>query len=158
MALFIEGMQCTLCGKEILSKQGVIGFAPLIANSLDPLYIFHDGTFHTACFYRHPLAHQMQKRVDEWEQETKEWPPSCAICNSVINNPDEYFTFGHLTDDPTSPLHVYNYKQYHLSCLKGWQELSLVLAQLKELEDSHCWGGLVLQSLIVNIDKLMLSL
>src|SRR5579884_676522 len=107
MAIFVEGMKCRLCGKAMHMNQEHIAFPAFVPNQLDPLSLFDDATFHTECFHRHPLAGKSLARLHELEENISVWPPVCAICNRTITDPDDYFTFSHLTEDKAAPLHRY---------------------------------------------------
>ena len=47
--------------------------------------------------------------------------------------------FGYLVENPTHPLHQFNYAKLHISCLKNWRDSSKLILALEELGRS---GGL----------------
>jgi hypothetical protein len=108
---------CPLCGRIIADGEKAIGFPPFVANEVDPLYIFSDGVFHASCFRQDPLAKQAEARYSESRKRTSPLARQCRICGRVIDSPDEYLGLGHLTDDPSEPVHAMNYAQFHRACL-----------------------------------------
>lgn len=128
MALILRGKSvCPLCDQLIQPDDEIVGFPPFAGEPGDPLHIFNDAGFHQACFDRHPLAGQVLERL----QAIPEWPaggPSCAVCDRQIADPDEHFGLYHLSDDPTSPLILYNDLHMHRSCLRNFDGLAVVLA------------------------------
>jgi len=75
MALFIGGMTCPLCGKELRPSMGqqVISFRAFVPNRLDPLYSFSDATVHEECFRAHPLGNPAEKHVAELAFAKRTW-------------------------------------------------------------------------------------
>lgn len=154
MALFVEGTECPLCGRPIYRNQEPILFPPFVSNQADPLWLFSDGVFHSDCFLRHPLADSALARLARFKEHSKIWPPFCALCHNRIDNPDQHFTFGHLTDDDNNPLKNYNYLHLHKDCMRNWQELSDIYNRLVSFQQSGLWQGSVLHRMIAEIDKI----
>lgn len=158
MAVFIVGKtSCPLCERIIEEGEAVVSFSPFVANELDPLWIFSDGVFHAACFYREPLAQKAQLRYQELQRRTGPGNRFCVVCEEEIKYPDDYLTLGHLTEDETHPLYRFNYTQAHRSCLAKWPELSGLCKELKEFNESEAWGGSSLERLLAQLTKYLPS-
>jgi hypothetical protein len=57
MALLFRGRtRCPLCGQVIQEGDQAVMFAPMVPDPADPLHVFHDASFHAACFDAHPLS------------------------------------------------------------------------------------------------------
>lgn len=153
MAVFVEGMACTLCGKPMHGGQDLVAFESFVPNLLDPIAAFNDGVFHVACFRAHPLADQAVARSNEVQERALDRPPRCAICERTIGDPDDYLAFGHLIADQTHPLFPYNYLQVHLSCLQDWPETPRVQKLLEDLQRSGAWEGPALTNLLAQMEK-----
>jgi hypothetical protein len=157
MALFVEGMECMLCGKPMDRSAGqeVVMFRRLASNHLDPLWPMSDGAFHAECFRRHPLAGRVERRIRELEEHASPWPPLCTVCGTRITHPADFFGFGPLTDDPEDPLAAYNYRYLHASCLREWSEASRARELLEQLQASGRWGGPALLNLLAEMARAM---
>lgn len=152
MAIFIVGKtQCPLCEQIIEEGEEIVSFPPFIPNDLDPLWIFSDGVFHAACFYREPLANKAVLRYEELRQKNGPGNRICVVCSSEIKDPDEYITLGHLTEDEKHPLFKYNYAQVHRSCLSKWSEVPFLCQEIRQLSQSGTWGGKALEKLIADL-------
>jgi len=154
MAIFVEGMQCSLCGKPMTLDQELVGFPPFIPNTLDPLYFINDATLHAHCFYNHPLATKSLERLREGRKTSNH---ICAVCGQKIDHPDDYFLLGHLTDEPTHPLYAYNYLQFHKSHLPNWDHLLKAYELLMELKHSGTWGGKSLDWMLQHLESALRS-
>jgi hypothetical protein len=125
----------------IQSGQQTVSFPPFVGNELDPLYLFHDSSFHEECFRQHPLAETATLRVREMQAKTVPHNWLCAVCMQPIIDPDDHFTLGHLVSDKTHALFPYNYVQFHRSCLPQWERHVYVKDLLSELHASGKWKG-----------------
>ena len=154
MAIIIrDKTKCHFCGAVIQAGQEVISFPHFINNELDPLSVFDDGAFHLECFNIHPLAEKAQKRYEEILQRNGPANRECVVCKKQITNPDDYVTFGHLTDNSAAPLHDYNYTQAHSSCLQRWAKLPHVYELLKDLHLSGSWRGNALETVLLELKE-----
>lgn len=154
MAIIILGKtKCHFCGAVLDNGQEVSSFPHFINNELDPLSVFDDGAFHRQCFYNHPLAAKAEKRYEEILQRHSPANRKCVVCQKQFTNPDDYFTIGHLTDNPAAPLYDYNYTQAHSSCLGSWAELRHVYEMVKDLHLSGSWRGLALESILKELEE-----
>ena len=153
MAIVIRGKsKCSICQKIIEENDAIVSFANFVPNELDPLWLFNDAGFHETCFQSHPLAKQAKARYAEYREVFEVKGHNCDLCHQRITRPDDYFSFGHLTDNESDPLHPFNYCQFHRRCLKNWDDLSYVYQQLKILKESGTWRGKALEWLISEID------
>lgn len=142
MALLILGKtNCPICGTVMQDGQRTVGFPPFVGNELDPLYFFHDSAFHEECFRRHPLAETVTFFLREMQAKTAPKNRGCIVCMKPINDPDDYFTLGHLVSDTSHVLFPYNYAQFHYSCLPQWQQRVYVKNLLSGLQASGRWKG-----------------
>lgn len=149
MAVIVRGTtQCRLCRQVIAEGDDVMAFSAFVPNTKDPLWRFSDAAMHRRCFEADPDARRASTR---WEQTLEQTGPGhreCAVCGSEVLEPEDHFTLGHLTDDPSSPLFVYNYTHLHRSHLPGWADLKEVLALVEELSESETWGGGALRPVV----------
>ena len=153
MAIIIRGKtKCQFCGAVIEDGEEVRSFPHFVSNELDPLSVFNDGAFHEMCFHNNALAEKAEKRYKEILQRNGPGHRDCVVCTKQITNPDDYFSLGHLTDNPADPLHDYNYTQAHLSCLRHWADLRKVYALVKDLHLSESWGGQALKSILLELE------
>ncbi len=141
MALYIPGMICALCGKPMNAGDDITGFSSFVANRKDPLFLFSDGVFHTACFQRHPLSDKAQRRWAETRSRIGPGGRICVVCHQAILNPDDYFTLGHLTDDPASPIYEFNFFQAHRRHLLVWEKYASMRSLVEEFQSSSAWDG-----------------
>jgi hypothetical protein len=65
----------------------------------------------------------------------------CAVCMQPINDPDDYFTVGHLVSDQNHALFPFNYAQFHRSCVPQWEQRAYVKNLLSGLAASGKWKG-----------------
>ncbi len=148
MALVLLGKtQCPICGRVFREGEQVVAFPAIVSNENDPLYEIRDTAFHATCFAQHPLAAKAQRRLEEWEARTSTGR-RCYICGEAITNPDEYDIFPHFTSDPADPLLSYNYREFHRSCLREWQNLPSLLAEIDRLRKSADWKGPALDKIV----------
>ena len=141
MALFISGMECSLCCQPITNENELIAFGPFVANRRDPLYVFSDAVFHRACFERHSLSEKAIQRHKDVVQHGGYERLRCVVCNEIITDPDEYFYVGFLTDDPTNPLFEFNYIQFHVSHFLSWNRAADFQRLVTEFFSSDGWKG-----------------
>jgi hypothetical protein len=156
MAIIIRGKtKCHFCGTVIKDGQEVRSFPHFITNELDPLSVFDDGAFHEECFDNHPLADKALKRYEEILQRNGPACRYCVVCKKQITDPDDYFTMGHLTDNPATQLYDYNYTHAHSSCLQQWAELRKVHKLVKNLHLSEYWRGQGLARILLELEEAM---
>ena len=148
MALFIPGMVCALCGREMRTVGEIVAFAPFVKNRIDPMFMFNDGVFHLACFRAHPLSRAAGERYREFREHVGPARRACAVCSKQIADPDDYFAFGYLTDEVENPCYRLNYIQLHRSCLASWSELGEAINNLESLVTSGKWRAEDLGALI----------
>jgi len=75
MALFVEGMECPLCGKPMLSNQAIFGTWGLWLPMDDPLVLFCDACMHWDCYADWPYRPRFAKSyIDFWVEEEKNNP------------------------------------------------------------------------------------
>ena len=152
MAIFVEGMKCSICNQLIMHEEEKINLPPFISNKNDSLFMFSDAVFHMHCFSNHVLAEKVKNRFNEFKMASGQ--KVCLICNKKIENPDEYLGLGFLADNINSPLFRYNYKHFHNYCLSTWTKLPEFYQHLKELHVSGEWGGGGLELLIKYIESI----
>lgn len=154
MALLVYGTLCPLCGEPMIEGQKLRVFSPFVANEADPLWGFSDRAFHEDCFRRHPLADRVERR---WRETTKHRSPErriCILCKSIINNPNEYISFGHLTEDTSNPLHRLNFAAFHRACLSNWSDISYIYSLATMQITSGLWKGHGMKWLVDTLQQL----
>jgi hypothetical protein len=139
MGIFVTGMNCRLCGKPVTSKDETTSTAAFVQNEADPLWELSGGLFHVRCFQGHPLAQKAEARYQQFLELTGPGKRVCLVCSSEITNPDEYLPVGFLSEVSGDPLAIYNYAQFHRSCLPKWQDR----ARLKQLLTAAISSGRV---------------
>ena len=143
MSILILGKSvCSICNSVIEEGQKSISFPPFIRTQMDPLYLFHDSSFHESCFRSHPLSENAIILHQEMYGKTSSGNRNCQACLKSIDDPDDHFTLGHLISDITHPLYLYNYCQFHLSCIPQWTDRAYVKQLILTLQScSACNGG-----------------
>ena len=141
MGLFIPGMRCVLSGKVISSCDEAVVFPPFVSNEVDELFVFSDAVIHAEVFKQHPLASKAQERFEEFRQKMAPNNRNCFICAQLVNNPDDYFGIGYLTADRQNELFLYNYAHFHMSCIRSWVELNVMVLKLQQLNFTDEWQG-----------------
>jgi hypothetical protein len=126
---------------------------------MDPLFRFGDALVHDECLRSHPLAAQVQQRLEEFRARTGEANCRCLICGKLITDPEDYLDYldylglGHLTLDASDPLFQFNYAYFHRSCLAGWSEQLFLIRELDRLDRSGRWKGGGLKQLIKELNN-----
>lgn len=154
MSIFLEGAVCKICQKPMFAHQKIVSFPPFVSNELDPIWLFNDRSFHSECVDNHAYGQAAQDRLKQAQKLRDDWPPRCFVCNQTITNPDEYFTFGHITDDISDELYSYNYLQCHTGCIRKWPEVRRILLDLEKLNTSGKWNNSALLLIISEISKI----
>jgi hypothetical protein len=115
----------------------VVSFPPLTANRIDPLFRYSDGSFHAAHFWQQADA---EKATARWKRLREESVPErrlCVVCGKRIENPDEYFITGFLSDAP--PASEFNYMRAHRSHLSSWPDLDRAIIAIEALKVTGEW-------------------
>jgi hypothetical protein len=141
MALFVSGIKCTLCGKQVIKKDDGISFPAFVVNEADPLYIFNDSVVHKECFSNHPMSNKVTELLNELQNSVGPQKRTCNICNNKITNPDDYIAFGCMSSDDLNPLSSYNFKQYHKSCFVNSEESKNIKRLISQTEEENRWKG-----------------
>jgi hypothetical protein len=147
MAILVPGMRCPLCYLPMMAGDKLASFPPFVANKKDPLIFFSDAVFHAHCFRAHPLADRATDRYEAIKAHLGPGRRLCAACAQPIINPDDYFTAGHLTDNPSSPLFEFNYVQLHRSHFGRWDKFPTFRRLVEEFQSSDAWDGRPILSL-----------
>lgn len=151
MVVLIRGKTvCAICGKVIYDGQAVQMFRPFVSNELDPLHFTSDAALHKECFLQHPLSAAVSSRYQEMLKRTA-LPFRCRICAKVIDDPEDYCAFGHLTTNEGDQLFKYNYAMFHRHCLHLWADKDAVKRQLEELRLSGEWRGVAIDWIIKDL-------
>jgi len=132
---------CSLCGQTIQTRQDAVGFSAFVSNEMDPLWKFNDAACHTRCLQQDPLGEKAKSRHSELLRQNMPERRICVVCGKKVQQPDDYFTFGYLVDDPLHPLYPYNYAHLHRSCISKWERLREVLGLIEDLKRSGAWKG-----------------
>lgn len=141
MALFISGIKCIICGKQIIKKDDGISFPAFVVNEADPIYIFNDSVVHKECFKDHPMEFSTIKLLKKLQNNLNPQKRKCAICQNKLIDPDDYIALGCMSSDDTNPLSKYNFKQYHKSCLDNSEELKNIKSLISVQENRNVWKG-----------------
>lgn len=152
MALVILGRtECVICGLVMAEGDEIVSFPAFVSNRRDPLFRFTDAAFHRSCLAQDPLGRRAMDRLQELSEHLGPGKRLCLVCGRAIVDPDDYVTFGHLTDEPSNPLFRWNYAQLHRSCIADWPQLHDVIEMLEAYERSGAWEGDVLARLIEDL-------
>jgi hypothetical protein len=155
MAILAPGMLCRLCGKPLLEGQEKVAFSTFVANEADPLWKFSDGVFHVECFNRDSLADSAEKRWREFSEHRISSLRRCHVCGQPIENPDDYFALGHLTNDSSHPLYRLNFAVFHRSHLAHWPELASIYQLASAQVKSGAWKGRGMQWIVDTLKNAM---
>lgn len=140
MALMIRGKTtCGICGHIIELNDAAVMFPPLTCNELDPLMGFSDKAFHQRCFEEHPLKSKVIVRLFEIMTNSRPGHRKCINCGFEIIDPDDYLNLGHFSDDPTNPLHRFNFTQLHKSCIHNWTDAKSFLKLFQDSCATERW-------------------
>ena len=156
MALYVGPIECAFCDEEIIDQSITTHLPQFVWNQMDPLFRFGDALVHDECLRSHPLAAQVQQRLEEFRARTGEANCRCLICGKLITDPEDYLDYlglGHLTLDASDPLFQFNYAYFHRSCLAGWSEQLFLIRELDRLDRSGRWKGGGLKQLIKELNK-----
>jgi hypothetical protein len=158
MAIILLGKtRCVICGKVLQPTDEIVGFPVVFPNEADPLHLLNDAAVHAVCLRDHPLRQAVEKRMAEYRQKTGPGNRYCRVCGREILNSHDYLGFGHLTDDPTSPLSQYNYAHFHRSCFRDWPEGPHVVSLLETMVETGAWRGEGLPAMIKHLKDLLSS-
>jgi hypothetical protein len=155
VAIIILGSsRCAICTAVLEEGQTIEMFPPFVNNAADPMLIFHDAGAHQSCLQSHPLGKAVLARVAELFSKTGPGHRFCEVCKMEILHPDEYYSFGHFTDDQESSLHRFNYLQFHKLCVSQWTDLTIFRRFICNLRDSGLWKGGTLDILLKELQGL----
>jgi len=158
MAIVIRGAtSCAICRKILQSNDEVIAFPAAFPNEASPLFLFHDTAVHVACFCDHPLRQAVEERLADFRQRTGPGKRFCRVCGLEVLTPDEHLGLGHLTDDPTSSLHQYNYAHFHRTCFKEWPDSYQILTLLEAMVTAGTWRGVGSMFMIKDLKNLLFN-
>jgi len=65
----------------------------------------------------------------------------CSACGKMITYPDDYFSTGALTSDPSDPLYTHNMTQLHRQHIRDWKPYDDFRRRVEELQNSAAWKG-----------------
>jgi hypothetical protein len=153
MVLFMAGMPCAICHEPIGAEESKVGFSPFVGNEADPLFRFNDSVVHSECLRRDPLGLEAQERHAFALAQNAYASRVCLICGQHINNPNEYFGLGFLTNDSSDELHCLNFKHFHSACLPLWDDLERVHALAADRLRTGKWRGRAMQRLEETLRK-----
>lgn len=114
-------------------------FPAFVRNRLSPLYRLSDANVHSRCVANDQHAQRADRMVRELSLRLGAGNRSCEVCGREVTSPDEYFTFGFLTDEPSSPAFSLNWLQFHLAHLPQWERLSESIEILDSLVAVEHW-------------------
>ena len=141
MALFIIGIECALCGQQVIDRNDGFAFPAFIMNQADPLYVFNDAVVHKACFCKHPMYSKTVELLAELNTKITPQKRICGICQEKITNPDDYISFACMSSDRLNPLSLYNFKQYHNSCFVDSKDSQQIKRLISQQEEDKRWIG-----------------
>jgi hypothetical protein len=149
MALLLRGStECAICHSVIEDTDDVLLFPHIIVNVRDPLFRLSDQACHSDCVSSDSEGRRMLAVFEESLLRSGPGHRECAVCQQQIIDPDDYFPFGHLTDDKASLLFKFNYTHLHRSHISKWYDAALFLAAARSYIDSGLWGGGTLQNIV----------
>jgi hypothetical protein len=141
VALYILGMRCVLCHLPMVAGEDTTSFSPFLANKRDPLFRFSDATVHTSCVNRDSLGHAALELQVAVNQHTRIAERVCTVCRQPIRNPDEYAGLGVLTSDRLSPLHPFNFLEFHREHIGQWPRYQEFRRLMETVQISDAWDG-----------------
>lgn len=152
MAIFIEGMICSLCDKPMEKGSDLISFPQFVQNRKDSLFPFSDNVFHANCFKEHPLSEAAERILEIKDSKIIPGKYICDICNHKIIHPDEYLSLGLLTSNENNALYEFNFFQSHKSCFSKCGTKQKILELLKESTEE--WDSDNLNTILDIISKI----
>lgn len=154
-ALILGKTPCGICGLTIGRQEKYVTFPPFVLNELDPLHRFSDGAFHERCFVTEPGSEDALHRLSDLRTATGPEHRRCAVCGEFITRPDDYISFGFLSEDPA--VSSLNYLQFHRTHLPRWEGLGAAHETLGQLEKSRAWRGTGLSWLVEQLERALSS-
>lgn len=140
MALLVRGRsQCVICGRTIGELERATSFPAFVQNRSSPLHRFSDANVHSCCLANDELAQRAQRAVQELSVRLGPGNRDCEVCGSEISSPEDYFTFGFLTDEPSSRAFSLNWLQFHRTHLSEWDQLSESIEAIRRLAVVEHW-------------------
>lgn len=142
MAIVIRGLtNCSLCSQSLREADDIVSFPLFVVNPSDSLAFLNDAAFHLSCFKKHPLAEMATINFKRFEEANMPKNRICAVCNSIVDNPDEHLGLGHLSSEPNHPLYAFNNLHFHRTCIIQWQSLKPLIQELEQCRRSGEWTG-----------------
>ena len=115
MAIFLSGIKCEICKKNILQKDEKIMFPSFVLNEKDPIYFFNDSTFHRKCFFNYRMSGQAMLMYDELKRRTKKTKECC--------------------------ISKYNFTMYHKTCFLDSETKKNIDLLISKMEKQRKWKG-----------------
>lgn len=140
MAIFLSGIKCEICKKNILQKDEKIMFPSFVLNEKDPIYFFNDSTFHRKCFFNYRMSGQAMLMYDELKRRTKK-TKECCICKKEITDPENYIFFGCFSSNYDQELSKYNFTMYHKTCFLDSETKKNIDLLISKMEKQRKWKG-----------------
>jgi hypothetical protein len=142
MALVIKNRTaCGICHRPLQDQDSIVSFPPFIANRCDPLYVFSDGAFHSACLDQSPLATSARQWSARFDERNRPDSRVCVVCSTQIAHPDDYFGTGVLSRDALEPIAKYNFVHIHLSHYSNWSFAADFRETVETFLMSSAWCG-----------------
>ena len=155
MALLFFGKTiCPLCEQVIVQGDSTISFPAFITNEADPCFVFSDRAFHTKCVRNNDLGEIAVQRFSEWQSKIGPGKRKCTVCQLEVTQPDNYLVIEELSNDVSSPLHIFNYTHLHKTCIPKWELRDNFIEAAKNVIESKQWKGGYLSHLIHEIESL----
>lgn len=125
MAIFIPGMLCHICGKEMTELDDIYLFPAFVCNAMDPLFSFSDNSVHEQCLQTSPTGQLAITYVEQMFAKTLRPNKRCDITGEPILRPEDYFFIPLITSDPDEELSRFAFTQMHIRNVSRWKERSL---------------------------------
>lgn len=140
MALFNKGSLCKLCKLPMQKRNEVIIFPHLVSNTHDPLYVFSSAVLHKTCVRSHPWG-AVAVRQKQFVHETllPNAKRNCVLCEEKITDAAQLIAMGIITLDEKHPLYSFNWVEAHKRCITHWNELPVLVHELKKFAKSGKW-------------------
>jgi len=140
MSIVILGSTtCKLCGKIIQEGDEYIAFPSFVLNQTDPLWKFNNSIVHLSCLRDEPygeVALDMLRALKE-SLDAK----ICQVCGLPIKVADDFFTFGYLTSDRSSPVFEFNFLCFHIQHIRIWSQRLNAIERFKILSGDPMWDS-----------------
>lgn len=142
MAVILTGLsECPICNRTLEEGEAITGFSHFITNLDDPVALFTDAAFHTACLAAHPLGKKAQQLDDQSYEVFR--ARKCVVTGETISNWNDQIYFSVLCSDEAEPLSAFNFTMLHKKNVKQWKDFDRFIAVAEDFLRQGKWRSIM---------------